>query len=100
MPTKRKPLKVLPAAKRASAAARGYDARWRKARAHYLRSHGLCVHCERKGRVVAATEVDHIVPHRGDDALFWNEDNWQALCKPCHSTKTANEDGGFGNAYR
>lgn len=98
MPTKRKPLKVTPSAKRESSHARGYDARWRKARLIYLRYHPLCVACA--PRVVAANEVDHIVPHRGDQELFWDQDNWQALCKPCHSKKTANEDGGFGNAYR
>lgn len=27
---------------------------------------------------------DHIRPHRGDEAMFWNEDNLQTLCKPCH----------------
>lgn len=46
--------------------------------------------------VRAATEVDHIIPHRGDQQLFWDTNNWQGLCKPCHSRKTAQEDGGFG----
>lgn len=100
MPTKRKPLKVIPQAKRASSAARGYDARWRKVRAAYLAANPVCVVCERRGRVVPATEVDHIKAHRGNDTLFWDELNWQALCKPCHSEKTVKEDGGFGNAYR
>lgn len=27
---------------------------------------------------------DHVKPHRGDLALFWNEENLQTLCKPCH----------------
>ena len=44
------------------------------------------------GRYVRATDVDHIVPHRGDPALFWDEENWQALCHSCHSKKTRNED--------
>lgn len=26
-------------------------------------------------------------------ALFWDEANWQPLCKPCHDQKTAREDG-------
>lgn len=31
-------------------------------------------------------------------ALFWDKvNNWMGLCKPCHSKKTATEDGGFGN---
>ncbi|WP_244295246.1 HNH endonuclease [Paracoccus versutus] len=33
-----------------------------------------------------ATLVDHIKPHRGDKALFWNWNNWQALCTGCHSS--------------
>ncbi|MGN0150610.1 MAG: HNH endonuclease, partial [Clostridia bacterium] len=36
--------------------------------------------------------VDHIVPHRGDERLMWDENNWQALCKPCHDNKTGKED--------
>ena len=31
--------------------------------------------------------VDHIVPHRGDQELFWDvANNWQALCRQCHSS--------------
>ncbi|WP_234463967.1 HNH endonuclease signature motif containing protein [Paracoccus caeni] len=33
-----------------------------------------------------AAEVDHIIPHRGDEARFWNVNNLQCLCKVCHST--------------
>jgi 5-methylcytosine-specific restriction protein A len=75
---------------------RGYTYRWQKAREGWLRNHPLCVHCERDGRVVAASDVDHIIPHKGDMELFWDNTNWQSLCAPCHSTKTATEDGGFG----
>ena len=39
-----------------------------------------------------ATVVDHIVPHRGDPQLFWDESNWQPLCKACHDHKTGTED--------
>lgn len=81
---------------RESSTERGYNGRWRKARDGWLRSHPLCVHCERDGRVRAANEVDHIIPHKGDMGLFWDNTNWQSLCKPCHSLKTATEDGGFG----
>ena len=35
--------------------------------------------------------VDHIIPHKGNLELFWDEDNLQALCKPCHDRKTAKE---------
>ena len=44
-----------------------------------------------------ATVVDHIIPHKGDMDIFWDEDNWQPLCKRCHDQKTATENGGFGN---
>jgi 5-methylcytosine-specific restriction protein A len=44
-----------------------------------------------------AVHVDHIKPHGGDLALFWDPKNWQGLCGSCHSTKTAVSDGGFGN---
>lgn len=82
---------------RGSAADRGYDSRWRKARIGFLMKHPLCVECERKGRIVPATVVDHITPHKGDKQLFWDKANWQTLCKTCHDRKTATEDGGFGN---
>lgn len=38
-----------------------------------------------------ATEIDHIEPHKGDLALFWQESNHQALCKSCHSAKSQKE---------
>ncbi|HBO0862562.1 HNH endonuclease [Pseudomonas aeruginosa] len=79
---------------------RGYGYRWQQARARYLAKHPLCRLCSDAGKVVEATEVDHIIPHRGDTELFWQESNWMALCKVCHSKKTATEDGGFGNSMR
>jgi 5-methylcytosine-specific restriction protein A len=75
-----------------SASARGYGRRWQKASKAYLRAHPLCAECERAGRYVKATVVDHKVPHRGDPALFWDQSNWQPLCKPCHDKKTGSED--------
>ncbi|KMQ75291.1 HNH endonuclease [Marinobacter subterrani] len=82
---------------RGSSAKRGYGNKWKKARLTFLSYHPLCTECDRQGRTTAATDVDHIVPHRGDPKLFWSQSNWQALCRSCHSAKTAREDGGFGN---
>ena len=82
--------------KRGNSAQRLYDAKWRKARLQFLIANPLCVQCRAAGRVTAATVVDHIVPHRGDKARFWDRANWQALCKPHHDSKTAIEDGGWG----
>lgn len=80
---------------RGTAHERGYDARWRRARAVYLREHPLCVRCEREGRITPATVVDHIVPHKGDMELFWDRENWQPLCARHHNIKTAREDSNF-----
>jgi 5-methylcytosine-specific restriction enzyme A len=80
---------------RPGAAQRGYDGRWRKARARYLTEHPWCASCQAEGRLTRATVVDHVVPHRGDAALFWDHDNWQALCRRCHDRKTV-RDGRWG----
>lgn len=79
--------------RRPSSSERGYDARWRKARVIYLRKHPLCAECEKQGKVVVATIVDHIQPHKGNQELFWNEANWEALCADCHNKKSSWEDG-------
>ena len=73
---------------RGNAAARGYDAKWREARKLFLQRNPLCQNCLKNGKVTPATVVDHIVPHRGDPILFWDQENWQALCKSCHDSKT------------
>jgi len=82
---------------RGTAAQRGYDSRWRKYRIKFLAQHPYCVECLKQGKFVFATVVDHIKPHKGDKKLFWDPNNHQSLCKPCHDRKTATEDGGFGN---
>lgn len=74
-----------------------YNWQWRMAAKQFLREHPLCCVCEAAGRVTAASEVDHRRPHHGARDLFWDGTNWQPLCKPCHSRKTATEDGGFGH---
>ena len=86
---------------RESAHKRGYTRAWYKASKAYLQHHPLCVKCLAENHVRQSTEVDHIIPHRGDMKLFWDsENNWQALCKPHHSAKTVAEDGGFGRARK
>jgi 5-methylcytosine-specific restriction protein A len=88
-------------ANRLGANARGYTYRWQQASKRFLAEHPLC-QCEDCGagskRVTLATVVDHRTPHRGDERLFWDESNWQAMAKQCHDAKTATEDGGFGHA--
>jgi len=76
---------------RGSASQRGYGAAWRKTRAAFLAANPLCAACAGTGRTVAATVVDHVVPHSGDQARFWDSTNWQPLCKRCHDRKTARQ---------
>lgn len=74
---------------RPSAHERGYNWRWRRARLLFLAENPLCRTCEDSGKITAATVVDHIIPHRGNQALFWNVSNWRATCSACHASKTA-----------
>lgn len=66
-------------------------ARWQRQRLQHLKRFPLCRDCGELGVVVAASEVDHITPHRGDAKLMWDRSNWQSLCRSCHSRKTARE---------
>lgn len=77
-----------------------YDSvRWRKARKRFLAEHPLCVMCERSGLDTPATVVDHKKEHKGDLVLFWDEDNWQGICPPCHSRiKQIQESRGYSQA--
>lgn len=86
-----------PDPQRQSAHRRGYTRRWQRARLAFLSAHPLC---EIQGQDCTrlATVVDHRQPHRGNVALFWDQANWQAACKPCHDrTKQAMERAGTTN---
>jgi len=77
-----------------------YNGRWHKASKLYRIDHPLCAMCQADGRVTPAQCVDHIIPHKGDGVLFWDQTNWQSLCYHHHNIKTATEDGGWGNIRR
>jgi 5-methylcytosine-specific restriction protein A len=66
-------------------------------RSMFLRAHPLCVHCAERGRVRAATEVDHIVALTFGGPDSW--DNRQSLCAECHRIKT-NRDLGYRKRMR
>jgi 5-methylcytosine-specific restriction endonuclease McrA len=68
-------------------------AHWRNLRTLVLARDPICKMCQR----AASTVADHIIPHKGNWTLFCDLNNLQGLCDPCHSIKTAAEDGGFGN---
>jgi 5-methylcytosine-specific restriction endonuclease McrA len=57
------------------------SSKWRRLRDEYKRKHPLCVRCGKPGYI-----LDHVTPHRGDLVLFWNQGNWQTLCKLCHDS--------------
>ena len=52
-----------------------YNSRWRRVSKTYLKEYPLCVQCRKEGRLTPATEVDHIIPHKGDMKLFWNKND-------------------------
>ncbi len=88
-------------ATRGSQRDRGYTRRWERLAAAFRERYPLCgqrpgnlapvlSECYETGRVTVARVVDHVIPHKGDPALMWDEaTNWQSLCVSCHAKKTA-----------
>ena len=66
------------------------SAEWRKVRAAFLKKYPICFICGKP-----ATIADHIIPHRGDLTLFYDENNLQPMCQSCHSRKTMRENNNF-----
>ena len=75
-----------------SAAARGYDAVWRRLRNAKLDADPLCELCRPK--IVRATVLDHIVSFREKLELRLEWSNLRSLCKPCHDSRTNTEQRG------
>ena len=65
--------------------------RWRQARRAFLAINPTCHECTRQGAITPATFVDHRRPHGGNDAMFWDQSNWQPLCRRCSNMKTGQE---------
>ena len=78
---------------RGTSAERGYNSSWRNERKRFLGQYPLCAECLKDNVIATAQIVDHVIPHKGDHILFWDENNWQSLCKRHHDIKTAKEDG-------
>ncbi len=68
-----------------------YDYKWSKASKTHLNQYPLCIECSLDDKLTPATLVDHITPHAGNKQLFWDRDNWQGLCAPCHGRKSYKE---------
>ena len=51
-----------------------------------VRDHFTCRMCGAVHADTRGLEADHIVPHKGDPALFWDRDNLWCVCGSCHAT--------------
>ena len=70
--------------RRGSARARGYTAEWDRASLAFKCEHPLCLGCEAEGRLAPTEVVDHVIPHKGNAALFWDRSRWQPCCRWHH----------------
>jgi 5-methylcytosine-specific restriction protein A len=66
--------------------------KWQQAGLDFLHEHPLCVMCEAEGRVEVGTMVDHKIPHRGEQKLFWRRSNWQPLSRTHHARNKQREE--------
>jgi 5-methylcytosine-specific restriction protein A len=71
---------------RPDSTARGYDWTWERLSRMIRRERPICEHCG----VAPSRMVDHIVPLRAGGARL-DLANLQALCLPCHASKTRSE---------
>lgn len=74
-------------------------ARWQRLRLRIIARDGavcrMCGCLTTTGRAdPRSAEVDHRTPHKGNDALFWDESNLQTLCKACHGSVKARLERG------
>lgn len=68
-------------------------ARWARLRAQVLREALFtCVRCGHGTADTSRLVCDHVEPHRGRAALFWDRANLQCLCKPCHDGAKQREE--------
>jgi 5-methylcytosine-specific restriction endonuclease McrA len=70
-------------------------AQWKRLRqATFLRDLFTC-QMPGCGRIEGKTSrliCDHVKPHRGDERKFFDPENLQTLCKPCHDTAKRAEE--------
>ncbi len=71
------------------------DKRWRNPvfgrSPRQLRKDPLCVRCKAQGKVVIAKIANHIVPHKGDEKLFFSGE-LESVCKACHDGPIQREE--------
>lgn len=64
---------------------------WLVRRADQLAREPLCRRCNLIGEATVATVANHVVPHRGDWALFVTGE-LESLCAPCHDGVVQREE--------
>ncbi|MDX0517671.1 HNH endonuclease [Sinorhizobium medicae] len=69
-------------------------AQWRRLRMAKLYDCPTCEACMRRGVIVGADAVDHIVAIAAGGAPFPSTDGLMSLCWSCHSSKTGRVDRG------
>lgn len=57
-----------------------------------LQREPLCCMCKQRDQVKAATVADHVIPHKGDERLFFDENNLQSLCDDDHTITKARQE--------
>ncbi|MCW5758279.1 MAG: HNH endonuclease [Phenylobacterium sp.] len=62
------------------------SAEWRRTRVRVFERDDYTCQWEGCGLIVARPHADHISPHRGDRALFFDDANVQTLCPPHHNS--------------
>lgn len=75
-------------------------AAWQRLRKVKLADRPLCQACERRGLVVDACHVDHMLAIAAGGDAFPAIDGLMSLCHRCHSEKTSAMDRAGGNGLR
>ena len=65
--------------------------RWKELRIKILRRYVQCVCCGNTNDL----HVDHVQPPRGNERLFFCENNLQVLCESCHRKRGKNDKDGI-----
>jgi 5-methylcytosine-specific restriction protein A len=68
-------------------------AQWRTLRKIHLQSNPSCIKCGATKKDNIKIEVHHLVPPRGNEELFFDENNLATVCSACHRILTNQEIG-------
>ncbi len=73
---------------------------WARLRERKLAANALCEPCMRRGKLVIATTVDHVVSIASGGPAFPTLDGLMSMCASCHNTKTSAVDRPGGSGVR